>query len=366
MNEVVDQAIDTGRIVPDIRDKPERFINRELSWLDFNTRVLQEAENERHPLFERVRFLSISASNLDEFYSVRVAGLADQAREGVITTSADGRTSVQQLNEIRKRAEVLLADQQRVWNELRSLLDGDGVKICDLSSLSDADTVWLDTWFMERVFPVLTPLAIDPAHPFPFISNMGLVVALDLRREESERPMHALLPLPAQVERFIRLPALDDGGALRFLMLDDLVRLFLDRVFPAFHVAGQGLFRVIRDTDVEFEEEAEDLVLSYETALKRRRRGVAIHLSMDAQMPQGLQTIIASEIDAESDQIYLQRGLQGMADLKQLMIDDRPDLLFPRYKPRFLNAFVTSAATALQQSDPRTSSFIIHLSASTS
>jgi polyphosphate kinase len=182
MNEIVDQTVDSGQVVPDMRDKPERFINRELSWLDFNTRVLQEAENEHHPLFERVRFLTISASNLDEFYSVRVAGLADQVREGVVATSADGRTPAQQLSEIRKRAELLLADQQRVWRDLRSVLDGSGVKICDVPSLSEADTAWLDTWFMERVFPVLTPLAIDPAHPFPFIPNMGLVVALDLAR----------------------------------------------------------------------------------------------------------------------------------------------------------------------------------------
>jgi polyphosphate kinase len=335
MDEIIDQTVDLGQAAAVMRDKPERFINRELSWLDFNTRVLQEAENERHPLFERVRFLTISASNLDEFYSVRVAGLADQAREGVVTTSADGRTPAQQLSEIRKRAEILLADQQRVWRDLRSVLDGSGVKICDVPSLSDADTAWLDTWFMERVFPVLTPLAIDPAHPFPFIPNMGLVVALDLRREEDGRTMHALLPLPAQVERFIRLPALGEDRTIRLLMLDDLVPLFLDRVFPGFQIAGQGMFRLIRDTDVEFEEEAEDLVLSYETALKRRRRGVAIHLSVDSQMPEGLQIIIATQIDAEPDQIYLQRGVQGIADLKQLIVDDRPDLLFPPYTPRF-------------------------------
>jgi polyphosphate kinase len=335
MDEIIDQTVDLGEAAAVMRDKPERFINRELSWLDFNTRVLQEAENERHPLFERVRFLTISASNLDEFYSVRVAGLADQVREGVVTTSADGRTPAQQLSEIRKRAEILLADQQRVWRDLRSVLDGSGVKICDVPSLSDADTAWLDTWFMERVFPVLTPLAIDPAHPFPFIPNMGLVVALDLRREEDGRTMHALLPLPAQVERFLRLPALGEDRTIRLLMLDDLVTLFLDRVFPGFQIAGQGMFRVIRDTDVEFEEEAEDLVLSYETALKRRRRGVAIHLSVDSLMPEGLQTIIATQIDAEPDQIYLQRGVQGIADLKQLIVDDRPDLLFPPYTPRF-------------------------------
>jgi polyphosphate kinase len=315
-------------------DSPARFINRELSWLDFNHRVVEEAENARHPLLERVRFVSISASNLDEFYSVRVAGLIGQAKAGLVTQSPDGRTPAQQLAEIRVRAEALLTDQQRVWGELRDLLRAAGIEVCETAALSADDVAWLDAWFMERVFPVLTPLAIDPAHPFPFIPNMGLVMALRMTRAEDGQHMRALIPLPSQVERFVRLPGAR-GEPIRFVMLEATVALFMDRLFPGFRVTGQGLFRLIRDTDVEFEEEAEDLVRSYETALKRRRRGVAIHLSMDPDMPHGLRDLVADEVDATPDEIYLQQGLLGVADIKQLIVDDRPDLLFPPYTPRF-------------------------------
>src|SRR5215472_2455748 len=220
----------------------DRFINRELSWLDFNHRVVEEAENPRHPLLERLRFLSISASNLDEFYSVRVAGLIGQAKAGVTALSPDGRTPAQQLAEIKVRAESLLAEQQRVWRELRSLLREAGIEVCEPEELSDNDVKWLAAWFMERVFPVLTPLAIDPAHPFPFIPNMGLVMALLLLREEDGQTMRALLPLPTQVDRFVRLPG-QAGAPIRFVMLDELVGLFLDRLFPGFQVTGRGTFR---------------------------------------------------------------------------------------------------------------------------
>jgi len=333
----------SGGIAPDAHPadtamlaSPERFINRELSWLDFNHRVVEEAENTRHPLLERVRFVSISASNLDEFYSVRVAGLVNQAKEGVTTPSPDGRTPAQQLVAIRQRAETLLADQQRVWRELRGLLRDAGIQVCDTASLSADDVVWLDAWFMERVFPVLTPLAVDPAHPFPFIPNMGLVMVLRLLREEDGHGMRALIPLPSQVERFIRLPVDGENPShIRFVMLEGLVGLFLDRLFPGFRVLGQGMFRLIRDTDVEFEEEAEDLVRSYETALKRRRRGVAIHLSVDADMPPELRELVAAETGASADEIHVQHGLLGVVDLKQLIVDDRPDLQFSPYTPRF-------------------------------
>ena len=333
----------SGGIAPEARSggidmlaSPERFINRELSWLDFNHRVVEEAENTRHPLLERLRFISISASNLDEFYSVRVAGLVNQAKAGVTTPSPDGRTPAQQLVEIRQRAETLLADQQRVWQELRGLLREAGIQVCETASLSADDVVWLDAWFMERVFPVLTPLAVDPAHPFPFIPNMGLVMVLRLLREEDGHGMRALIPLPSQVERFIRLPGDGDKPAhIRFVMLEDLVGLFLDRLFPGFRVLGQGMFRLIRDTDVEFEEEAEDLVRSYETALKRRRRGMAIHLSVDANMPSELRELVAAETGASADETYVQHGLLGVVDLTQLIVDDRPDLLFSPYTPRF-------------------------------
>ena len=345
MNELSGHTIDKAEsdTSPDIAsDSPDRFINREVSWLDFNHRVLEEAENQRHPILERIRFLSISASNLDEFYSVRVAGLIGQARAGLNVTSADGRTPSQQLHEIKRRAEALMAGQQRVWQDLRNELKEAGIEIGDPSTLTDAERTWLDGWFMEHAFPVLTPLAIDPAHPFPFVPNMGLVAALKLRRHKDHRSIRALLPLPSQIARFIRLPSPQaanahpaDSRAIRFVMLDDLIRLFLDRVFPGFHSTGGGTFRLIRDTDVEFEDEAEDLIRSYETALKQRRRGVAIHLSMDATMPPDLQALVAEEVDADPEQIYLQQGLQGIVDLKQLIVDDRPDLLFPANTPRF-------------------------------
>jgi polyphosphate kinase len=316
---------------------PERFLNRELSWLDFNHRVLEEAENPRHPLLERVRFLSISASNLDEFYSVRVAGLIGQAKAGVTKPSADGRTPAQQLDEIAVRAGSLVADQQRIWTELLTQMRHAGIVLCAANVLSEDDRVWLDAWFMERVFPVLTPLAIDPAHPFPFIPNMGLVMALLLERTVDRQGMRAMLPLPAQVERFIRLPAGDGKGhgQIRFILLEELVLMFLDRVFPGFTVNGGGLFRLIRDTDIEIEEEAEDLVRSYETALKRRRRGVVIHLNVDPAMPEALRALVANELDASPEEIHIQRGLLAVSDVKQMIVDDRPDLLFPPYTPRF-------------------------------
>ena len=314
---------------------PDRFINRELSWLDFNHRVLEEAANPRHPLLERLRFLSISASNLDEFYSVRVAALIGQAKDGATLTSADGRTAAQQLADIKLRAESLLTDQQRILQALLHLLRDAGVSLCGTETLNDADKAWLEAWFMERVFPVVTPLAVDPAHPFPFISNFGLVLAVHLVREDDSQAMRGLLPLPSQVDRFVRLPTEEAGAPIRFILLDDLVVLFLNRVFPGFRLTGHGLFRVIRDTDVEFEEEAEDLVRSYETALKRRRRGVAIHLEIAAGMPPELRELVVDELDAAPDEIHDDQRLLGLADLRHMIVDDRHDLLFGPYTPRF-------------------------------
>ena len=324
-------------------DSPDRFINRELSWLDFNHRVVEEAENERHPLLERLRFISISASNLDEFFSVRVAGLMGQAKAGIAAVSPDGRTPARQLGEIQTRAQRLINEQQRVWKDLRVRLHDAGIEVCDAQSVAAEDRAWLDAWFMERVFPILTPLAVDPAHPFPFIPNMGLVMVLRLHREEDGHGMQALIPLPAQIERFIRLPprpADDRPPAIRFVLLEDLVSSCLDRLFPGFQVQSKGMFRLIRDTGVEFEEEAEDLVRSYETALKRRRRGVAIHLSVNADMPPDLRALVVDELDVDEkgipgEEVLIQDGILGAADLKQLIVDDRPDLLFPPYTPRF-------------------------------
>jgi polyphosphate kinase len=314
-------------------DNPARFINRELSWLDFNFRVVSEAENPRHPLLERLRFVSISASNLDEFYSVRVAGLIGQARAGVLERSADGATPAQQLVEINARARQLIAAQQAAFTNVRKLLASSGIIVCAAAQLSSDDAHFLDNYFMERVFPVLTPLAVDPAHPFPFIPNMGLVMALTLARDDDRGQMSALIPLPAQIDRFVRLPSAE--GNIRFVMLEELVAMFMNRLFPGFQVKGSGLFRLIRDTDVEFEEEAEDLVQSYETALKRRRRGVAIQLTLQADMPDDLRELVIEAIDAPEGEVYSEPGIIGLVDVKQIIVDDRPDLLFTPYTARF-------------------------------
>ena len=320
-------------------DSPARFINRELSWLAFNTRVLEEAANPRHPLLERLRFVAISASNLDEFYSVRVAGLIGQERAGISTPSPDGLTPAEQLAAIHGTALGLIGAQQSAWHELRGLLATAGVIVCEPETLGTADRAWLETWFMDRVFPVLTPLAVDPAHPFPFIANLALCMVLKLVREEDGGTMRALLPLPPQIERFIRLPPATatpgERPPIRFVMLEDLIVLFLRRLFPGFITAEHGLFRLIRDTDVEFEEEAEDLVRSYETALKRRRRGRAIRLSVDARMSADMIDLVAGELDADRQSVFNVDGLLGVSDLRQLIVDDRPDLLFTPYTPRF-------------------------------
>ncbi len=319
-------------------ESPARFINRELSWLDFNFRVVAEAENPHHPLLERLRFVSISASNLDEFYSVRVAGLIGQARAGFLERSPDGLTAAQQLSAINAHSHSLIAAQQTAFGNLRKLLGQAGIAICPPVSLTSEDAQFLDSYFMERVFPVLTPLAIDPAHPFPFIPNMGLVLALKLARDDDQGMMSALIPMPAQVERFVRLPresGREADGPIRFVMLEDLVGMFMNRLFPGFRPQGSGLFRLIRDTDVEFEEEAEDLVQSYETALKRRRRGVAILLTIQADMPEDLRELVISEIDAPHDEIYVEGGMIGLVDVKQLIVEDRRDLQFAAYTARF-------------------------------
>lgn len=315
---------------------PDRFVNRELSWLAFNKRVLEEADNRNHPLLERLRFLSISASNLDEFYMVRVAGLRGQVRAGVETRSQDGLTAAQQLEKVNEAANKLMAEQQRQWVLLSSEMRASNITVIDGDEVTPAEFSWLETRFLEHVFPVLTPLAIDPAHPFPFIPNMGFCLALQLRRVTDGRIMNALLPIPQQVDRFVRLPNDPDGGAaVRFLSLENMIRLFLDRLFPGYQAIGQGAFRVLRDSDIEIEEEAEDLVRYYESALKRRRRGSVIRLKMETSTPEQLRNLVVGELMVGSQELILVDGLIGLAQTSQLIVDDFPELKFPPYNARF-------------------------------
>jgi polyphosphate kinase len=310
----------------------KRFVNRELSWLAFNRRVVEEAQNKAHPLLERVRFLSISASNLDEFYMVRVAGLKGMIREGIATPSADGLTPALQLSQVEAVAARLIADQQTIWVELRADLRAAGVSVLEPVELTPSDREYLEKEFREQIFPVLTPLAIDPAHPFPFIPNLGFAMALRLKRRRDGKLVTALLPVPAQLQRFMRLP--DKDKAVRFVALESVIEMFLDQLFPDHASTGVGMFRILRDSDVEVEEEAEDLVLLFESLLKRRRRGSVIHMKCSASMPQDLREFIAEHLDLEPNELVIQH-MMGLSDLKQLIIDERADLLFKPYIARF-------------------------------
>jgi polyphosphate kinase len=311
-------------------DSEARFINRELSWLAFNERVLEEAFNPHHPLLERLRFLSISATNLDEFYMVRVAGLKGQMNAGVSVPSQDGMTPAQQLAAINARVGDLMRNQQIAWQKLRLELREAGISVIEVGDLTASERRWLDQYFMEQIFPILTPLAVDPAHPFPFIPNLGFSLVLHLASPGEGRDLRALLPLPNMIERFVRLP----GKQVRFLPLEELIGLYLDHLFPGFNVVGSGYFRIIRDSEMEIEEEAEDLVRLFETALKRRRRGNAIRLAVNSAMPEDLRDFVVTQLKSTMPPFVLD-GLLGLADISQLIVDERPDLKFPPYNARF-------------------------------
>jgi polyphosphate kinase len=319
--------------VPDAeREGPRRFFNRELSWLAFNWRVLEEASNPRVPLLERVRFVSISATNLDEFYTVRVAGLRELAHAGNTTPAIDGLTPGEQLVLINDNARRLMAQQLVTWGELKSEMEAEGISLLTRDGLTEEDRRELDEVFLSQVFPVLSPLAIDPAHPFPFIPNTGFSLALQLQRKSDRRDLQALLPIPQQVARFIRLKA--PPGKHRFLPLEELLLLHFESLFPGYRMTGHCAFRVLRDSDLEVEEEAEDLVREFEVALKRRRRGEVVRMKISAGAPEKLRALIMEELDVIEDEVIEIDGLIGTADLKELVLDERPDLLWPSFTPR--------------------------------
>lgn len=311
---------------------PSRFFNRELSWLSFNWRVLEEAENTSVPLLERLRFLSISAANLDEFYTVRVAGLRELYREGNATPGQDGLTPAEQLGLIDADARNLMQSQQRIFAMLRDEMEQQNILLLNHKGVTKEDKPFLQEFFLNKVFPVLSPLAIDPAHPFPFIPNLGYSLALELERKKDKRSLQALLPIPQQIDRFIQLPT--EGEQLRFLPLEDLLLLHLDSLFPGYKAKGHCTFRVLRDSDLEVEEEAEDLVREFEVALKRRRRGEVVRMKMSANAPDSLKSLIMQELHVKGHEVVEIEGMIGIADLKELVLDERPDLLWPSFTPR--------------------------------
>lgn len=322
-------AMDAARLAK----SPERFVNREFSWLQFNRRVLAESRNDNHPLLERLRFLSISAANLDEFFMVRVAGLDGQVREGIALKSADGRTPEQQLSQVLLEIDRLEKDQQSQLTALLELLAGHSIYIAGPSDLDESEREWLGEHFRDSVFPVLTPLSVDPAHPFPFIPNLGFSIALELMHRKRKEQMFALLRLPVALTRFIRLP--DRDGQTKFVTLENLVGMHVTYLFPGYKLKGMGTFRIIRDSDIEVEEEAEDLVRLFESALKRRRRGSVIRIEFDSGMPPGLREFVAHELNVSAGRVSVTEGLQDLAQISEIVSLPRDDLKFPPYNPRF-------------------------------
>ena len=313
-------------------DVPGRFFNRELSWLAFNWRVLEEASNPRVPLLERVRFLSISATNLDEFYTVRVAGLRELTRAGKTTPSIDGRSPQEPLALINEDARQLMEAQQRTFGALVTQLEAESIHILRRADLSTQDRAFLSDYFLSNVFPMLSPLAIDPAHPFPFIPNAGFCLALQIERRADRFRRNAILPVPQQIDRFIPLPA--EGNVHRFLPLEELLLDQLQALFPGYRARNSCAFRVLRDSDMEVEEEAEDLVREFEVALKRRRRGEVVRLKLTADAMPGLRQMVMEELEVNPDEVVEVDGLLGMADLKELVLDSRRDLQWPLFTPR--------------------------------
>ncbi|CDN91231.1 RNA degradosome polyphosphate kinase [Agrobacterium tumefaciens] len=314
-------------------DSPARFINREFSWLQFNRRVLEETLNTDHPLLERLRFLSISAANLDEFFMVRVAGLEGQVRQKITVKTPDGKTPAEQLEDILKEIDNLQMEQQASLAVLQQYLAKEDIFVVRPAALSDADRTWLGTEFEERIFPVLTPLSIDPAHPFPFIPNLGFSMGLQLDSVNGREPMTALLRLPPALDRFVRLP--DDRNAIRYITLEDVVGLFIHRLYPGYTVRGFGTFRIIRDSDIEVEEEAEDLVRFFESALKRRRRGSVIRIETDSEMPQSLRQFVVHELGVPDNRVAVLPGLLALNTISEIVRAPRDDLKFEPYNARF-------------------------------
>jgi len=312
-------------------ESAKRFFNRELSWLFFNSRVLEEAQNSDVPLLERVRFLSISASNLDEFYMVRVAGLRTQVLAGMSEPSFDGYLPSRQLEKIAKRVGKITKAQDQCWHALRKALDKDNIRVRAVAELKEQELEELAVRYAQTVLPLLTPMAVDPAHPFPFIPNLGFGMVLGLKRKGRKEPMYALIPVPAHVPRFIKL-----GRKGRdFVMIEDVLEHFAPSLFPDFSVTEQGVFRITRDSDIAVDERAEDLVQHFEFLLKKRRRGRVIRLEMNAGISEELKEFLVESFECWDEDVQECSSILGMSDLSQLVSKERQDLLFPPFQARF-------------------------------
>ncbi len=317
-----------GRILP---GDEALYFNRELSWLTFNQRVLAEAQNEDYPLLERLRFLSISGSNLDEFMMVRVAGLAGQARRQIDEMSIDGRTPSQQLVSIREAYTVLEQSQQQIWRELRELLASKGIALARVDPRGDPDADWFKAYFLDHIVPVITPQAIDPAHPFPFVASQGMGLLFSLRRDADKAAVMEMVLIPSALPRFVRVP----GDDAHYISIEDLLCRHADLIFPGFTILGSGVFRVLRDSDIEVEEDAEDLVRYFRTAIQRRRRGSVILLQLQDGFDSAAEALLRDQLGLDRAMVTKTGGLIGVGRLAALVEEDRPELKFEPYSPRY-------------------------------
>ena len=301
-------------------------------------------------MLERVKFLSISAENLDEFFMVRVAGLYGQVNAGIDSLSQDGLTPDDQLKKVWLKAKILMDTQQAIWRNLIIELKESGIEVISNNKLIKKDFLWLEKEFLEKLFPVLTPLAIDPAHPFPFIPNRGLGLMIKLKRITDGNTLTAIVPIPRKIDRFVRLP----GSAVRFIRIEQIIEVFLNKLFPGYDLIGRGCFTVIRDSDIELEDEAEDLVRLFETALKRRKRGSVIRLKIDNDMPKDLVNFLSNELNVKNEVVITTQGIVALEDTKQLLIKERSDLYFPPFNARFperIREFGGDCFAAIKQKD---------------
>lgn len=339
MDDMAHEQHSTDEAAPDIealRTSPARFVNREVSWLQFNMRVLEEAANPNHPLLERLRFVSISANNLDEFFMVRVAGLKGQLRAGLPRESADGMTPSEQIEEITTLAQHLHLEQQDQWQSIREELFEQNIVLLEAADLTPEQVEFLQKIFREEIFPVLTPIAIDPAHPFPFIPNLGFSLAFQLDRATDNSRLTALVRVPSNLDRFIKLPtkAISDRQ-VEMVTVETMVQLFFHKIFPGYNIVGHGSFRIVRDSEIEIDDEAADLVVEFESALRQRRRGQVIRLEIERSMPRSLKRLIAEELGISAEDTFEVEGFMALADAGKICDLDRPELKFPRYHARF-------------------------------
>ncbi|PZO69853.1 MAG: RNA degradosome polyphosphate kinase, partial [Pelagerythrobacter marensis] len=321
----------TGAEPPASAGRSDRYLNRELSWLAFNDRVLAEAGNPNYPLLERLRFLAISAANLDEFMMIRAAGLVGQVQRGIARVSIDGRTPAQQLAEVRALVDDLTDRQQGAWRVLRRQLADSGIHIADEQRVTEEAYHWLRTYFVDEIIPVLTPQAIDPAHPFPFVANRGMGLLFNLTRQSDGVRVIEMVLIPAALKRYVRVP----GREAIYVSIEALISRFADHMFPGFTITGGGAFRVLRDSDIEIEEEAEDLVRTFRSAIQRRRRGQVIQLELEEGFDPVGEALLREQLGASAGTVVKTEGLIGLVGLEEIVREDRPDLKFDPYTPRY-------------------------------